>query len=119
MRNSAIFAPSYRAANTALDLFEVDVLAIEQDLANLALVLVDFGPINRHRLASNLTHQTLFRDLAKSLAFFRRIDARQPDFVLDTRVIQNRDGVAIGNVNDFAQQSVSMGLEGQQQYESK
>jgi hypothetical protein len=48
------------------------------------------------------------------LALFRRINAGQPDLVLGVGVAQDCDGVAIGHIDDLAQQGVGMGLEGQQ-----
>jgi hypothetical protein len=49
------------------------------------------------------------------LPLFRRINAAQPDFVLGVGVVQDCDSVAIGHIDDLAQQAIGLHLKHQAQ----
>ena len=59
----------------------------------------------------------MFGLIAKRLLFLWRIDTGQPNLVLNLVGIQHRDGVAIGHIDNLAQQGIGLHLEHQAQHQ--
>ena len=57
------------------------------------------------------------RPLAVRLSAFGRIDAGEPDPVLPMRCVENRNRVAVGDSDDFAEELSSRGRIAQRQQE--
>jgi hypothetical protein len=65
-----------------LDLPEASITAACQHLAYNAAVVISLEVVDRDRLAIHQTREMVFGDLAKRLAFLRRVDASEPHAML-------------------------------------
>ena len=100
---------------TALDLHQVAIQTAQQNLADLAPVLVDLDSLDRDRLTGDHIGQALLRDIAECLPLFRRINSGHPYLVVDVGVVHDCNGVAIGHIDDLAHQGIGLHLKHQAQ----
>jgi hypothetical protein len=80
-----------------LDLFQTYIHTINQNFAHNSAKAIPLVPFHSHGLACDQTGQMLSRGIAKRLAFLGSVDALKADAVLSLAVIEDCDGVAIGD----------------------
>jgi hypothetical protein len=70
---------------------------------------VNVDDLDSHGLVEHFSGKRIFSPCLKWLALFRRVDPGKTHLMLDSPVVENSDGVAVGNRRNFANQDVPFG----------
>ena len=93
--------------HASLDLFQIHILAVDEDNADLAFVEIDLAAVQGDVFVKDHSGQVGLRLVPERLTGLRCIDPSKADLVLSLGAIEDGNGIAIMNAHDPALNGLS------------